>query len=204
MGFSGLTHSSSAGDNSRKSHDHGEVGEVAVRAFDLVARADEAVRIQSLALDPVPCDRAFVYARHSTYPGFRAFGAFDGDRLAGFGYGTQTLPHQWWHDQIRPALSAAGHGGWLEDAYAVTELHVLPGYQGRGIGHALLTTLLRAAPQPRAVLSTYDGESRARSLYRRVGFVDLLTGFRFTGQHQRYSLMGAALPLREGPRALPD
>jgi len=184
-----VVHNAKAGD----AHDHGEVG---VREFDLVERGDAAVRVQSLALDPVPPDRALVYARHATYPEFRAFGAFDGDRLAGFGYGTQTLPGQWWHDQIRPALEAAGHGHWLDDAYAVTELHVLPEYQGRGIGHALLTRLLSAAPHPRAVLSTYDAESRARALYRRVGFVDLVTGYQFLGQPQTYALMGATLPLR--------
>jgi len=205
MDFCRVTHSRQAGDNSAEVHDHRQRGSgLVVRDFDLVSSADEAARIQSRALDPVSPDRALVYARHATYPGFRAFGAFDGDRLVGFGYGTQTLPGQWWHDQIQPALVAAGHAGWLVDAYAVTELHLLPEYQGQGLGRALLTRLLRDVPHRRAVLSTYDLDSRARTLYRRVGFVDLVTGFRFGGQPQPYALMGATLPLREGSAALPD
>ena len=204
MGFGPVCHSNEPVENGAESHDHGgAAGRVRVREFDLVSRGEEAVRIQSLALDPVPLDRVLVYAHHATYPGFRAFGVFDADRLAGFGYAAQSLPGQWWHDQIRPALVAAGQARWLEDAYAVIELHLLPEYHGRGIGRALLTSLLRAAPYHHALLSTYDEDTRARALYRRLGFVDLVTGFRFLGQSQEYALMGAALPLRD-QRALPD
>ena len=46
------------------------------------------------------------------------------------------------------------------------------------------------------MLSTQDTESRARRLYRGVGFTDLLTGFRFSGAEPPYAVMGAALPLR--------
>jgi GNAT superfamily N-acetyltransferase len=183
---------------------------VRIAAFDLVSRVDDAVAIQAAALGPVGPDRASIFTRHATYPDFRAFGAFDSAtatavrnvqldaRLVGFGYGTACLPGQWWHDQIRPALVRAGHGRWLDGAFAVTELHVLPEYQGRGIGRDLLTRLLDGLPHRVAVLSTYDTESRARSLYRHLGFVDLVTGFRFPMQEQPYALMAAPLPLPEG------
>ena len=45
------------------------------------------------------------------------------------------------------------------------------------------------------MLSTADAESRARQLYRGVGFTDLLTGFRFAGGEPPYAVMGAKLPL---------
>ncbi len=89
----------------------------------------------------------------------------------------------------------AGQEQWLDGAFAVTELHVLPEYQGRGIGRELLTRLVDGVPHPSALLSTYDTESRARALYRHLGFIDLVTGFLFPMQVQQYALMGARLPL---------
>jgi hypothetical protein len=49
------------------------------------------------------------------------------------------------------------------------------------------------------VLSTADAETRARRLYRGVGFTDLLTGFRFSGSEPPYAVMGALLPLLARP-----
>jgi ribosomal protein S18 acetylase RimI-like enzyme len=169
---------------------------VLIGALDLVERAVEAANVQAAALGPVAADRSLVFARHAGYPGFRAFGAFAGSALVGFAYGVECRRGQWWYDQIGPALTSAGHGGALVNAYAVTELHVLPDFQGRGLGLELLTRLLDGVPHPRVVLSTYDADSRARALYRGVGFADLVTDFRFPVQDQPYALMAANLPLR--------
>jgi ribosomal protein S18 acetylase RimI-like enzyme len=169
---------------------------VLITDLDLVERAGEAADVQAAALGPVAADRSLVFARHAGYPGFRAYGAFDATVLVGFAYGVECRRGQWWYDQIRPALTAAGHADALVDAYAVTELHVLPAYQGRGLGLGLLTRLLDGVPHPRVELSTYDADSRARALYRGVGFVDLVTDFRFPVQDQPYALMAANLPLR--------
>lgn len=169
---------------------------VEIAELDLVARAADAAQVQADALGPVAADRSLVFVRHASYPGFRAFGAYDGEALAGFAYGVACRRGQWWFDQIQPGLLRAGHGGVLVDAYAVTELHVLPGYQGLGLGLGLLTRLLDGVPHPKVVLSTYDSDSRARALYRGVGFVDLVTDFRFPVQDQPYALMAADLPLR--------
>ncbi|MGQ0624044.1 MAG: GNAT family N-acetyltransferase [Sporichthyaceae bacterium] len=151
--------------------------------------------MQTVALGPVPPDRAQVFARHATHPGFRTFGAFSDGRLVGFTYGAQCRPGQWWYDQIRPALALAGHRRWLVEPYAVTELHVLPSHHSRGVGLRLLQALLADTGTASALLSTYDTESRARRLYRGLGFLDLLTAFRFGGQVQPYAVMAAALPL---------
>jgi ribosomal protein S18 acetylase RimI-like enzyme len=119
------------------------------------------------------------------------------------------VPGQWWHDTVAGALALSpavpfgqpgswGQGadpGWLDDSFEVAELHVLPAYQGMGIGRELLLRLTSGRPERTAVLSTADAESRARRLYRGVGFTDLLTGFRFSGGEPPYAVMGAKLPL---------
>lgn len=152
--------------------------------------------------------REAILDRHAANPGFRALAAAAGGVLAGFTYGFHGVPGQWWHDMVAGALSvsttAPGSAGWLADSFEVAELHVLPSYQGAGIGHELLLRLTSGRPERTAVLSTADAESRARRLYRRVGFTDLLTGFRFSGGDPPYAVMGAMLPLRPAPAAAPD
>jgi ribosomal protein S18 acetylase RimI-like enzyme len=130
-----------------------------------------------------------------------------GQVLAGFIYGFHGRPGQWWHDTVAGALATMyppAATTWLADSFEVAELHVLPAYQGCGIGRRLLLELTSGRPERTAVLSTQDAESRARRLYRSVGFTDLLTGFHFSGGDSPYAVMGATLPLRAaapGPEA---
>lgn len=168
---------------------------ITIAPLDLPERAVEAAAVQSAALGPVSPDRVAVYARHAAHPSFRAFGAFDDTTLIGFAYGAACRRGQWWFDQISPSLDAAGYAPWIADPYAVTELHVRPEYHGHGLGFSLLTRLLDGVGNPTALLSTYDGDTRARRLYTSLGFVDLITGFRFGTSAQGYSLMAAPLPL---------
>ena len=88
-----------------------------------------------------------------------------------------------------------GPAGWLDDSFEIAELHVLPRWQGNGIGRSLLLTVADGRPERTAVLSTADAPTRARRLYRAVGFTDLLTDFRFSGAEPPYAVMGATLPL---------
>ena len=158
--------------------------------------------------------RESILERHAANPGFRALAALDpaarnagnsapngrpGPVIAGFTYGFHGQPGQWWHDTVAGALASLNPPTattWLTDSFEVAELHVLPAYQGLGIGRRLLLQLTTARPERTAVLSTQDAESRARRLYRSVGFADLLTGFHFSGGDSPYAVMGAALPLR--------
>jgi ribosomal protein S18 acetylase RimI-like enzyme len=153
--------------------------------------------------------RESILDRHAASPGFRALAAFAPSReprgepvLAGFIYGFHGQAGQWWHDTVAGALATKYPplaATWLADSFEVAELHVLPAYQGAGIGRQLLLTLTAERPERTAVLSTQDAESRARRLYRGVGFADLLTGFLFSGGDPPYAVMGAVLPL--GPPA---
>lgn len=139
--------------------------------------------------------RPIVY-RHCEYTGFRAQVALAPDGgMQGFGYGYRGAVGQWWHDVVSRAMPATTAQEWLTASFEVAELHVLPEHQGRGLGRRLLLDLLTGATGTSAVLSTPDTDSRARRLYRSMGFVDLVTRFRFPGLQVDYCVMGRRLPL---------
>jgi ribosomal protein S18 acetylase RimI-like enzyme len=153
--------------------------------------------------------REAIMDRHAASPGFRGLTAHVDGLLAGFTYGFHGENGQWWHDMVAAALatrsatgiSATGYtgdgapGAWLDDSFEIAELHVLPPWQGRGIGRSLLLSLASGRSERTAVLSTADAPTRARRLYRGLGFTDLLTDFRFSGSEPPYAVMGALLPL---------
>lgn len=152
--------------------------------------------------------RASFAAAHTRRPGFRAVAAMDAGsagpsgvgNVVGFGYGYATSPGQWWHDQVRAALSADLAGMWLAGGFELSELHVRPGWQGHGVGRWLLTTLVDALPQPTVLLSTPEGDTRAARLYRGLGFVDLIRHHHFPGDSRPFAVLGARLPLAAGGR----
>jgi GNAT superfamily N-acetyltransferase len=144
----------------------------------------------------------------STAPGGQATGttALGGEgsegvqpRVVGFAYGFHGSGGQWWHDVVRRAatsvLGARAADDWFDDSLEIAEVHVLPGYQGRGTGLAMMLRLTAGRPERSAVLSTMDANTRARRLYHGLGFTDLLTGFEFPGTDLPYAIMGAPLPL---------
>jgi len=127
--------------------------------------------------------------------------AWGGQRaLIGFAYGFHGSSGQWWHDVVRQSLAArqgseaAYH--WLDDSFEFAEVHVRPVHQGRGTGRAMMHALAGGRPERTAVLSTPDGQTRARRLYHSLGFADLLPRFSFPGAGPPYAIMGAVLPLR--------
>ena len=119
--------------------------------------------------------------------------------LVGFAYGFHGGGGQWWHDLVSRTTASilgtrAAHD-WFGDSLEIAEVHVLPSYQGRGTGLAMMLRLTAGRPERAAVLSTMDANTRARRLYRGLGFTDLLTGFTFPGTELPYAIMGAPLPL---------
>lgn len=174
------------------------VRDVEISAVDLAPRVDEALAVEAAAFGrPVASFRRDSYLGHATYPGYAAVAALHAQRLVGFAYGHVNEPGQWWHDQIAAAVRMAGHERWLRHAFVLVELHVRPEFQRRGIGRALLITLLGARNEARALLSAHDTDTPARRLYRNLGFLELLTGFRFAGTTQPFIVMGASLPLAQ-------
>lgn len=123
--------------------------------------------------------------------------------LVGFAYGFHGGGGQWWHDVVsRTTASILGSRAaqdWFGDSLEIAEVHVHPRYQGHGTGLAMMLRLTAGRPERAAVLSTMDANTRARRLYRGLGFTDLLTGFTFPGTELPYAIMGAPLPLPGAP-----
>ena len=70
--------------------------------------------------------------------------------------------------------------------------------QGRGLGEALARRLLGRRPEANVLLSTpeIDAEdNRAWRLYRRLGFTDVIRGYRFPGDPRPFAVLGRSLPL---------
>jgi ribosomal protein S18 acetylase RimI-like enzyme len=198
-----------------------ELRELSAEQF--TAELDALTRIYAAAMDAPAAEltgRMAIMERHATYPAFCAVvatigagpgpgpdggtGAASGQRAPiGFAYGFHGSAGQWWHDVVRQNL-AARHGTdtagrWLGDSFEFAEVHVRPVYQARGTGRAMMHRLAAGRPERTAVLSTPDGQTRARRLYYSLGFADLLPAFVFPGAGPPYAIMGAVLPLRDGP-----
>jgi ribosomal protein S18 acetylase RimI-like enzyme len=165
------------------------------------ARVDEAMDIYVLAMrypDHTGTQRAVTARRHTKNDGFECRAALDDDGvLLGFGYGYTTKPGQWWHDLVRKAMPPEAAADWLNEAFELSELHVLPEHQGRGIGRRLLTSLGNEIAHRSMLLSTPDADTRAFALYRRFGFVDLARHYLFPGDSRPFAVLGARLPLHD-------
>ncbi|MFE7141081.1 GNAT family N-acetyltransferase [Streptomyces sp. NPDC057644] len=170
---------------------------------DLAARVDEALHVQAAAFglsqDEIDVRRHIVL-RHLEHPHARALGATAPDgRLVGFVYGLPNDRAQWWSTIVEPYLRATGSDGWLDDSFVITELHVHPDHQQRGIGRTLITAITDAVDHPRSILSAIDKDSPARALYRALGYRDLARQVVFPSAPQPYAVMGAPLPLLRPP-----
>ena len=181
-------------------HGHrGRPDDVVIGPLDLPARVDEALAVQAVAFglgaEEVAVRRQIVL-RHMTYPGARALGATNAGRLVGFVYGMPNDRTHWWSTVVEPYLRAQGHDAWLDDSFVITELHVHPGHQNKGVGRSLITTITDGATEPRSILSAIDVDSPARGLYRSLGYQDLARQVLFPSAPKPYAVMGAPLPLR--------
>lgn len=140
--------------------------------------------------------RAVTARRHTSNHGFASRAALLPDgRLVGFGYGYTTASGQWWHDLVKRALGRELAADWLTDAFELSELHVLPEYQGLGVGREVLTALASGIAHSAMLLSTPDSDTRAFRLYRALGFVDLRRHYLFPGDSRPFAVLGARLPL---------
>jgi ribosomal protein S18 acetylase RimI-like enzyme len=175
------------------------MGRMECAPFDLAERVEPALAVMAAAFalgEQGSRERAQIVRRHADRTGLIAVAATtDCGRLVGFCYGFPSDRSAWWERQIRPHLERAGTAGWLDrDTFALTELHVHPDFQGRGLGRRLITAVLSRTDKPKALLSVRAGESPARRLYRKLGFADVTEPFHFGPGQPAYTVMGAALP----------
>lgn len=176
---------------------------VELSPHELNARLNEALALYVTAMNYPPGtveQRAPMWLAHMLRDDWRCVVALgEHDELVGIGYGYRGSIGQWWHEQVRRGLTAvAGVNAvdeWMYDYFELTELHVLPSAQGRGLGEQLLRSLLGGVPTSRVLLSTPEGPSKAWRLYRRVGFVDVLRHYQFTGDPRPFAVLGRTLPM---------
>lgn len=124
-------------------------------------------------------------------------------QLLGVAYGYCGAPDQWWQQQVVQGLQRVGAdrariAELMASYFELTELHIDPGAQGRGLGEALARRLLDGRPESHVLLSTpeINGErNRAWRLYRRLGFTDVIRGYHFAGDPRAFAILGRALPL---------
>lgn len=176
---------------------------VELSADQLRVRLTEALQLYVTAMGYPPAttqQRAPMWSAHMLRPGWRCIGALNShDELVGVGYGYLGTSGQWWHEQVRRGMttrcSPTDIEKWMSDYFELTELHVRPDSQGEGLGEEILRRLLTGAPGNTVLLSTPEGPTRAWKLYRRVGFVDVLRDYRFSGDPRPFAVLGRELPL---------
>ena len=123
--------------------------------------------------------------------------------LLGIAYGYCGAPDQWWQQQVVAGLRRGGTPTpeiekIMTSYFELTELHIHPRAQGRGLGEALARRLLHDRSEANVLLSTPEihGEgNRAWRLYRRLGFTDIIRGYHFAGDPRPFAVLGRALPL---------
>ena len=165
--------------------------------------------------------RASMWLEHTHRRGWKAVAAvetpshdgYDGPHLSefepgsapllGVAYGYCGAPDQWWQQQVVAGLHRVGEDSrriaeLMTSYFELTELHIHPRAQGRGLGEALARRLLADRVESHVLLSTpeINGEAnRAWRLYRRLGFTDVIRGYYFAGDPRAFAILGRALPL---------
>lgn len=108
-------------------------------------------------------------------------------RPVGIAYGFPGNSTSWWYREVHRGLRSTGLSprdadNVLTDYDEVSEVHVHPDHQGHGIGRSMMVALLPLLNHGTAMLSTPevgDEANAAWSLYRDLGFKDVLRDFRF-------------------------
>jgi len=162
--------------------------------------------------------RAAMWLDHTRRRGWQAVAAVEADTrpgvtpstdelsralMIGVAYGYCGAPDQWWQQQVVVGLERGGVTGpkiatLMASYFELTELHIHPRVQGRGLGEELARRLLADRREATVLLSTPEciGEpNRAWRLYRRMGFIDILRGYHFTGDPRPFAVLGRKLPL---------
>jgi ribosomal protein S18 acetylase RimI-like enzyme len=162
--------------------------------------------------------RAAMWLEHIQRRGWQAVAAVEADTgaetapsaaelsnapMLGVAYGYCGAPDQWWQQQVVAGLERGGFPGpeiarLMASYFELTELHIHPRAQGRGLGEALARRLLADREEANVLLSTPEhiGEAnRAWRLYRRLGFIDVIRGYHFAGDPRPFAILGRKLPL---------
>lgn len=169
------------------------------RGEDLAADVDDLIVVYSAATAPNDQDvraRRELMVSHAEELDAAGVLALADGALVGFAYGTTSRPGDWWHDHVDAALPATDRERWLRDAYVIREVAVQPRHQQAGIGTELVRRLvtLPDAERHRTILLGVDMDTLADSLFRRLGFEDVVEGLPFAADGRTYRIMGRGRP----------
>ncbi|MGE1127160.1 GNAT family N-acetyltransferase [Bacillus wiedmannii] len=135
--------------------------------------------------------------RHIGYTDFKGIVAInDENEVIGFTYGYRSLEGQYYNQLMREVLNREQVDQWLEDCFEFVELAVDPQYQNEGLGTKLHNELLEGISNRTSVLTTQINNEKARSLYERLDWVDVLEPFHPSKNDVSYVIMGKALKIK--------
>jgi len=126
------------------------------------------------------------FETHTLYPHHIGYIAWLEGRAVGMGFGTQAQKGQWWYNTVSQHVPA-NHPA-LQSAWVLTELAVLPAYQGRGIGELIHNQLLHMQPFEYTLLSTQKSNVDAQRFYIRHGWQVLHQGIVFISGQEPFTI----------------
>ncbi len=145
--------------------------------LDAAAGRPLEVHRETFAAELEEADRNLALA-HMLRAEWRCVGAFDtDDRMVGVAYGYRGAAGQWWHEQVRRGIieqsGAETAERWLDDYFELTEVHVAPASQGRGIAtealRALIASLFAERGMHRVLAQADDRNVAVHRVLERVG-----------------------------------
>ena len=172
--------------------------------FSLLAPQLVEIYIEAMHYNPaILHSRISSWRNDVTRPGFSAQIVTHDNGIVGVAYGFLGSPDSWWDAELRRGLRLQGgptEEQWniVRNYFELAEIHVLPQYQGRGLGRKLLEGLLWNAPARYALLSTPEvpnEDNGAFRLYRATGFFDVLRDHLYPADSRPFAILGASLPL---------
>lgn len=132
--------------------------------------------------------------RHVEYADFKGIVAInDENEVVGFTYGYRSLEGQYYNQLMREALNLEQVEEWLQDCFEFVELAVHPQHQNEGLGTKLHNELLKGILNRTSVLTTQINNEKARSLYERLEWVNILEPFHPSTNDVPYIIMGKTL-----------
>ena len=137
-------------------------------------------------------NRASMWLEHTRRTGWKAVAAVDDTRPPGT-TGPAAEATALADAPLLPEITRL-----MTDYFELTELHIHPEAQGRGIGEATARRLLDGRDEALVLLSTpeiHGAANRAWRLYRRLGFTDVIRDYHFAGDPRPFAVLGRALPL---------
>ncbi|WP_042149525.1 N-acetyltransferase [Paucisalibacillus sp. EB02] len=163
----------------------------------LQSKLSEIVLLYSEVWGEHSVDFAERLKRHANYPGFKTVVALndddDDDDAIGFAYGYTSKPGQYYHEQLRKALSKSNQDWWLDDCFEFVELVVHPNQRRKYKGQELAANLLEDIQNKTAVLTTQMNNISARNLYKKLNWEILEENFKPGDSKDPYVIMGKKL-----------